>query len=157
MTVRMMGRLSCLIIALALTGCGGPKGNFATITGKITQGGAPLDGAKVRFHATVEVGGKRETYSAITDSSGKYVLLANGADPGIPPGLYKVTIVKQGFKVQNPDDPGMDAGQMEAQQSAIAGSSKVEKPKEYENEASTKLSVTLETGKNEGKDFDIPK
>lgn len=147
------------LVAILGSGCGGaPSGLFATISGKVTQGGVPVDGAKVTFHSTVETKGQREMYSAITDSTGKYLLATSGKDPGIPPGLYKVTITKHGFKDTKTAPPEMDAGQLEAQMSAAApGTVKNSLPKEYENVATTKLSVTLEVGKNEGKDFDLPK
>ena len=79
-----------------------------------------------------------------------------GKDPGIPPGMYKVTITKQGFKDTKPN-PEMDAGQMEAQLSASAGMAKNSLPKEYELPSSTKLSSTLNVGKNEKVNFDLPK
>ena len=102
-----------LTALIGLAGCGGGNsGSFATVSGVVTQGGSPVDGAKVIFHSTVEVGGKRESYSALTDSNGKYLLAAVGKDPGIPPGMYKVTIVKLAMKSQQNLPADFDAGQM---------------------------------------------
>lgn len=159
MIVRKVATAFGLLFAILSAGCSGQKdGNFATVSGLVKQGAVPVDGAKVTFHSTVETKGQREIYSAITDSSGKYLIAANGKDPGIPPGLYKVTITKQGFKDSKSTQPEMDAGQLEAQMSAATpGTLKNALPKEYENVASTKLSVTLEVGKNDNKDFDLPK
>lgn len=157
-TVQRLAIVFGLIGPFFSVGCGGDRsGEFATISGVVTQGGTPVDGAKLTFHATVETKGQRDAYSAITDSSGKYLLLTMGKDPGIPPGLYKVTITKQGFKDTKNTNPEMDAGQMEAQLSATAGMAKNSLPKEYELPASTKLSTTLNVGKNEKVNFDLPK
>src|SRR5438128_2656939 len=89
--------VSGLMGSVAIIGCSGPtnSGVFATVSGVVTNNGSPVDGAKVNFHSTVESGGKKaDTYTAMTDSSGKYLLAAIGKEPGIPPGMYKVTITK---------------------------------------------------------------
>jgi hypothetical protein len=96
------------------------------------------------------VSGKKEgPYSATTDSSGKYLLARAGQDPGIPPGLYKVTITKYDPKAINlPKD--FDQGQIDA-----SGMGRNMLPKSYESLTTTKLSVTLEAGKNENNNFDL--
>ena len=71
---------------------------------------------------------------------------AVGNDPGIPPGMYKVTIIKLNLKGAPAD---FDQGQLEA-----AGLAKNILPTAYETLADTKLSVTLEAGRNE-KNFDL--
>jgi len=104
----------------------------------------------VAFHSTVEVEGKRgASYAGLTDSSGKYLIAAVGKQPGIPPGMYKVTITKlEGTSKSLPKD--FDEGQIMA-----SGMSRNLLPKDYENVNTTKLSATLEAGKNEGKNFDL--
>src|SRR4051794_28767759 len=83
------------LVGLLAAGCSGGGGSFATVSGVVTQNGAPVDGAKVTLHSTVETEGKRTTsYAGLTDSSGKYLIAAVGKEPGIPPGMYKVTITK---------------------------------------------------------------
>jgi hypothetical protein len=63
--------------------------------------------------------------------------------------MYKVTDTKLEATGKNlPQD--FDAGQM-----AASGMAKNLVSQEYENEKTTKLSVTLEPGKNENKDFDV--
>jgi len=137
------------VLAVPLGCSHGDSGSYATVSGVVTNNGTPVDGAKVTFHSTVESGGQKGgSYSAATDSSGKYVLATAGKDPGIPPGLYKVTITKADFKGELPKD--IDQGQLEA-----SGMARNVLPKAYESLATTKLSVTLETGKNEGKNFDL--
>jgi hypothetical protein len=142
-----------LFAALAsVVGCSrAPSGTFATVSGTVTHNGAPVEAAQVVFHSTVEVGGKRGTsFGAQTDSSGKYLIATVGKDPGIPPGMYKVTITKLDAKssINLPKD--FDQGQMEA-----SGMARNLMPKDYEDPNRTKLSVTLEAGKNENKNFDL--
>ena len=148
-----LARGALLVALVALVGCSrGPKGsgNLSTVSGVVTQNGTPVDGAKLTFHTTVEAAGQRPTaYTATTDSSGKYVIAMFGKEPGIPPGLYKVTITKMDLRGANLP-PDFDQGQIEA-----AGLGKNTLAKEYENLATTKLSVTLEPGKNENKNFEI--
>jgi hypothetical protein len=157
--IRAAGFVAPVALA-ALVGCGSKGGSFATVSGVVTHNGAPVDGAKIIFHSTVEVEGKQgAAYGAMTDSSGKYVIASVGKDPGIPPGLYKVTIVKLEGKGVTPQE-GIDAGQLDAMASDTGGTTKSGGPinllpKEYAALGSSKLSVTLEAGKNEGKDFNL--
>jgi hypothetical protein len=143
---------------VTLVGCGSKGGSFATVSGVVTHNNNPVEGAKVIFHSTTEVDGKAgPVFAAQTDSSGKYVIATAGKDPGIPPGLYKVTIVKyEGGKAPNTVD-GMDAGQIDAQASdGLGAGGKGPRnllPSEYATPATTKLSATLEVGKNENVNF----
>jgi hypothetical protein len=138
----------------AAAGCSGGSGSYATVSGTVTHNGFPVDGAKVTFHSTVEVEGQqKEAYTALTDSSGKYLIAMVGKQPGIPPGLYKITITKLDTSSQNSSvvlPPDWDQGQIDA-----SGMGRNTLPKPYENVNSTKLSVTLEPGKNENKNFDL--
>ncbi len=145
---------------VALVGCSGGKGGFATVSGVVTHNGAPVEGAKVTFHSTAEVEGKKQpSYGALTDSSGKYVIAAVGKDPGIPPGLYKVTVTKLEGKGIDTTQEGIDAGQLEAMASDTGAGAKGGPvnllPKEYASPATTKLSATLEPGKNTDVNFDL--
>jgi hypothetical protein len=147
-----LGCAISFVALVALIGCSGGKGSgtFATVSGKVTQDGGPADGVKVTFHSTTEVEGKGAgSFSATTDSSGKYLIATVGKDPGIPPGLYRVTITKIDPRGV-PLGPEMDQAQLEA-----AGTAINMMPKEYENPRTTKLSATVQAGKNENVDFDI--
>lgn len=146
---RWLAPVAGFLALTALIGCSGGKSGLATVSGVVTQNGTPIDGAKVTFHSTVEAGGKRDSFAALTDSSGKYLIAAVGKEPGIPPGLYKVTVAKLGIKGSNlPED--YDAGQIEASGQGVNAL-----PKDYELLATTKLSTTLEAGKNENVNFDL--
>ena len=137
-------------LAALVAGCsGGAGGPYATVSGKVTHNGNPVEGAKVNFFSTVESSGQAGgSYSAMTDSSGKYVIAMIGEQPGIPPGMYKVTIVKLEIKGNLP--PDFDQGQLEA-----SGMAKNMLPKDYESVMTTKLSATLEPGKNENVNFEL--
>ncbi len=142
-----------------LVGCSKNNGAYATVSGAVTLNGTPVDGATVAFHSTVEVEGKKApSYAALTDSSGNYVIATNGKEPGIPPGLYKVTVTK--YEGKGGPQEGMDAGQLDAMASDLGTTGKAGgpinlMPKEYAAPGGTKLSVTLDVGKNENKNFDL--
>jgi len=154
---RCLTRALGLVALVVVVGCSKGNGQFATVSGTITHNGAPVDGARVEFHGTTESEGKRDVFSTTTDSSGKYMIAGVGKNPGIPPGLYKVVVTKTDMKGGNPNfgKDGFDAGQMEA--AGMAGQTGFINllPKEYATVGSTKLSVTVDAGKNENKDFDL--
>jgi hypothetical protein len=144
--VRTAG-FAALVTAL---GCSQSDANLATVSGVVTQNGGPVEGAKVSFHSTVEVEGKKgNSYSATTDSSGKYLIATVGKERGMPPGMYKVTITKLEGKGANLP-PDFDQGQIDA-----SGMGQNTMSMDYELPATTKLSVTLEPGKNTDKNFDL--
>jgi hypothetical protein len=145
--VRPLGLLILAGMVSAL-GCGGGSGSYATVSGVVTKDSVPVDGARVTFYSTVQAEGQNTgVASVLTDSSGKYLIAAVGKDPGLPPGMYKVTVTK--LDPKGVLQEGIDQGQLEA-----AGLSKNLLPMDYETLARTKLSVTLESGKNE-KNFDL--
>jgi len=151
-----------LVALVALSGCSKGSGSFATVSGVVTHNGTPVEGAKVTFHSTVEGGGsKAMAYSALTDSTGKYLIASVAKDPGLPPGMYKVTIVKyEGGKMNAAPPEGMDQGQIDAMISDGLGTAKGVGPVNllpavYATLATSKLSVTLETGPNKNVNFDL--
>ncbi|HEY7159267.1 MAG TPA: carboxypeptidase-like regulatory domain-containing protein [Gemmataceae bacterium] len=147
---RWLIRTAGFAALVTVLGCSQGDANLATVSGEVTQNGTPVEGAKITFHSTVEVEGKKgHSYSATTDSSGKYLLASVGKERGIPPGMYKVTITKLDMKSANLP-PDFDQGQLEA-----SGMGRNTMPKDYELVATTKLSVTLESGKNKDKNFDL--
>ena len=148
------------LVALAgLGGCSGKGGSFATVSGVITHNGNPVDGARVTFYSTLEVdGAKQMAYGALTDSNGKYVIATVGKDPGIPAGMYKVTVVKYEGKGYTPQE-GIDAGQLDAMASDQGGGGKGGPvnllPAAYATVTASKLTATLEPGKNKDVNFDL--
>jgi len=146
-----------------LVGCSKKDAGLATVSGVVTHNGTPVDGAQVVFASTIEVEGKKTpSFGALTDSAGKYVIATNGKEPGIPPGLYKVTVVKIDAKSGNPSAQPLDPGQLDAMAiGAETGGGGAKSgpvnllPKEYATVGSTKLSATLQEGKNENVNFDL--
>jgi len=148
---------AAFLALVALAGCS-KSGSHATVSGVVTHNGSPVEGAKVVFHSTAEVDGKAgQTYGALTDSSGKYVIARAGKEPGMAPGLYKVTVVK--FEGGKGFPEGLDQGQIDAMVSATGGTSTLAVvnllPKEYAALGTSKLSATLEPGPNKGVNFDL--
>ena len=149
---RTLSPLAAGLLAAAAVGCS-KGGSYATVSGVVTHNGTPVDGARVIFHPTTEVDGKVGTsFSSLTDSSGKYLIGATERSEGLPTGVYKVTVTKYDGKV--PVSEAMDAGQLDAQMSDTGGAGGKGGPvnllpKEYAQPGSTKLSATLDTGKNE--------
>jgi hypothetical protein len=121
------------------------------VSGTVTYKGSPVADAKVKFVGTTESKGGRDEFTTMTDSSGKYAISGVGKNPGIPPGLYKVVITKLTLKpgMKTPEE-GFDMTQLE-----MSGMGVNSLPKIYGDIGTTKLSVTLDTGKNEGKDFNL--
>ncbi len=74
--------------ACILTGCGGTP--LIPVSGKVTEGGSPLEGVAVTF---VPNSGDTEIAVGVTDASGAYQLKTKGED-GAMPGDYKVTLAK---------------------------------------------------------------
>jgi len=157
MSMRTWGTLLVFCGSLAvLVGCSGNgPGNFAHVSGTVTQGGAPVEKAKITFISTTEVGtsGAKEQFATETDSAGKYMLAGYGKVPGLPPGMYKVTITKLTMKAgaKLPAE-GFDTLQLE-----MSGLGVNNLPKDYSDPNVTKLSATLNSGKNENVNFDLKK
>jgi hypothetical protein len=94
-----MKRILFVLTGLAAGFCGllgcGPEGvsleGVVPVSGTVTQGGAPLEGAAVTFAPTD--GGR--TASGLTDENGEFVLTTLQPGDGAMPGSYKVAITKK--------------------------------------------------------------
>ncbi|MCA9021702.1 MAG: carboxypeptidase regulatory-like domain-containing protein, partial [Planctomycetaceae bacterium] len=97
----------CLILILALTGCGGggePIPELGQVTGVVTMDGAPLSNAKIIFEPQqASDKARRRASSATTQTDGSYTLEYNSDAAGATPGTHKVMILKM---PDNPDDAG---------------------------------------------------
>src|SRR5262249_40634110 len=111
---RLIRAAGLLVLAgvVGTLGCSkGRSGTFAQISGSVTKDGAPVDGAKVTFYSTVQAeGSKKGVASVLTDNSGRYLLATVGDDPGLAPGMYKVTITK--LDMVGVGQEGIDQGQL---------------------------------------------
>ena len=144
---------------LAVLGCSKEGSTtFSTVSGIATFNGSPMEGARIEFPSTTESEGKHQSYASVTDSSGKYMIAPAGKNPGIPPGMYKVVITKTNMKGGDPNagKEGFDAGQIEAAASAGGSPGIINYlPREYGSLATTKLSATIDVGKNPDVNFDL--
>ena len=80
--------LLMMVLALAVSGCGGAKGNnLPKVSGSVNVDGKPADGAVLLFYPE---GGRAATATGTADASGKFTIVTN-MEPGIALGRYKVT------------------------------------------------------------------
>ncbi len=93
--MRMAMLLGCML-SFCFVGCGGGDG-FAPpvpVSGKVSLGGKPVDGASVTFLS--KAGGR--SASGKTDKDGNFKLTSVKTDDGASPGEFAVTISKQEAK-----------------------------------------------------------
>ncbi len=89
------GNLCILGMAiLTLAGCGDGRPSLVPVSGTVTLNGAPLGEAQLGFEPDGIEGYSRPS-SAITDSSGKFIVGTYDKADGIPKGKYKVTVFKK--------------------------------------------------------------
>ena len=80
--------LALVMPALAVSGCGGAKGNnLPKVSGVVNVDGKPADGAVLLFYPE---GGRAAAATGTADASGKFTIVTN-MEPGIALGRYKVT------------------------------------------------------------------
>lgn len=111
------------LAGLALSsGCSQATSAGAEATGAVTLDGSPLPGVLVSFYPT---GGGSSAF-ATTDEAGKFTVETSGAESGLAPGEYLVTV-----------EAGDSDGE-ETSSSAI--------PEKYASEATSGLKVTVSEG-----------
>ncbi len=80
------------LVLICFSGCGSPaRERTYPVTGIVTQGGTPIEGAVVSFHPTT---GEGRSATGTTDAAGRYHLTSFARDDGAIPGRYGVTIAK---------------------------------------------------------------
>lgn len=82
-------RCSLLVALVALAGCG--SSGLTTVSGTVKLDGKPLDGASVTFQP-VKAG---PVGTATTAADGSFTVMT-GAQKGLAPGEYEVSVVKTG-------------------------------------------------------------
>ncbi|MCL2348514.1 MAG: carboxypeptidase-like regulatory domain-containing protein [Planctomycetaceae bacterium] len=82
-----------LLSLMTLAGCGTKSDGNVFVTGTVTQGGQPLEGARVIF---IPASGSGEGAGGKTDATGKFVLTTSTGKEGsgTKPGEYRVTVAK---------------------------------------------------------------
>ena len=148
-------------IALGL-GCPqqGAKGPATyAVTGTVTQGGQPVEGATVTFVPA----GSGKSASGITDASGKYTLSTSKAGDGAVPGEYGVKIVKYEGQPQQAAGSGSEGETDESGYPASYDGAAPEGedegapanllPEKYADPSTSDLKATVQEGDNT---FDFP-
>jgi hypothetical protein len=129
------------LVSLVLSGCGDELGRVEA-GGVVTYNGAPLEGATVTFVPTAKEGGVAG--DAITGPDGKFTVNSAGG-AGLPPGDYKVVIVKMqssGFQGATPEET-----QEKMMQMMMKGPTKAQRtsaiPEQYGEAEKTPLKATV--------------
>lgn len=139
-----MGRRCFLVASIMLAGlaCGQePRG---TVTGRVTQAGAPVSGATIYF----EDAAAGISVMAPLSQDGSFVVKTyQGA--GLPPGNYKVAVAPGG--ISNPEGPTPLALDV-AKSSPTA-----DIPSKYHKTATSGLTAQVQAGENPPFHFDLPK
>ena len=145
-----------LVSLVMLAGCGQPgDGNFF-VTGTVTQGGQPLEGARVVF---IPDGGAGEGASGMTDADGRFVLTTSTGNEGsgTKPGAYRVTVSKvevqwDGVTYRMPEGP------VDADTEPVRAETFLQLlPTQFGNFANTPFRATVtENRATNVFDFDIP-
>lgn len=135
-TALLLSMSVCLVL-----GCSGKA--MLPVEGTITLDGKPLDGAAISF---VPAEGGRPC-SGQTDAQGHFTLASYVAGDGVPPGEYKVTVVKLDARRQAEAAP-VEEGAADQQQvmGNIEQAVKFLTPLKYSSPATTDLKVDVTSG-----------
>ena len=137
----VLGAMSLAAGGLAAGGCSGQKGG-ANVTGSVTMGGQPQEGARVTF---IPMDSKSDVppQGGATQADGKFTFK-------MPPGKYKVTVAKWVDKSGNvpgeSEDPTQDFTQL-----LESGMLTQVVPAQYASPETTPLSAEIPAG---GKDLE---
>ena len=86
------------LICLILAGCGGAdRPKLVSVRGKVTLNGQPLEGALIAMQLDPPDPVYMRPAQAKSNAAGEFVPATYGDEEGIPPGKYKVAVVKQEF------------------------------------------------------------
>lgn len=94
-----------MILVVAAFGCGDGRPSMVKVTGTVTLNGKPLEGAAVAFQPIADPKASyRRPSNGATGADGKFTLTTYEKDDGLPPGKYKVAIVKRELVGQLPSN-----------------------------------------------------
>lgn len=154
MSKSSLGACVAVVVAASvfLAGCGGGGGSSSgtgpktvPVTGTVTKGGQPVEGATVKF---TTVDGKKGA-SGRTDAKGNYTLSTAKPGDGALPGQYQVTITKIEAPASEPTS-GNEGKPTRPNKSAPAEKNAL--PEKYAKAASSGLTATV---KESGNKFDF--
>ena len=98
--------LSCLALALLLTGCGkSDRLPVYSVTGSVTAKSKPAAGVQVSFYGTDDhlKTATAPFPQAVTESDGSFTLTSYEANDGAPAGNYVVTLVWPSNESEDPE------------------------------------------------------
>lgn len=152
MLKKSVALFSLALAAVVAVGCGGLKkpsdmGELGGCVVKVTQDGAPLEGADVIFHAQDEAN-KKYTPSGRTNEKGEAKIKTYGFE-GVPAGEYKVTVTKLVI------EEGELVVAEDGSESVEGGSEYQVVAEEYRNVDTTPLTVTITDPMKEVPTFDV--
>ncbi|MFV0445455.1 MAG: hypothetical protein ACK5Q5_17895 [Planctomycetaceae bacterium] len=105
------GRCSCLLLLVAVVGCGGgapdDAPDVAPVTGKISRKGAPLPNVSVTFQPLDAPEGMSNPSTGFTNDAGEYEMVLNRSTTGVVPGKHQVNLMAQDGL--DDDDPSKKA------------------------------------------------
>lgn len=96
----------CVIALSIVSGCGDGRPTLVKPVGKVTLDGQPLEGAMVALQPIPDpsLDGFARPANAVTDASGEFVPGTYGQADGLPPGKYRVGIMKREVVGKLPED-----------------------------------------------------
>lgn len=135
--------LLSIVLCLGTVFLGCSDKSMLPVEGTITLDGEPLEGAAISF---VPVEGGRPC-TGQTDAEGHFTLASYVAGDGVPPGEYKVTVIKLDARRQAEAAP-VEEGTEESEQvmGSIEQSAKFLTPMKYASPATTDLKIEVTDG-----------
>jgi hypothetical protein len=100
----------CTIVLFLIAGCGDGRPKRVNVVGKVTLDGKPLEGAMVALQPIPDASlkGFARPANATTNAAGEFVPGTYGEGDGLPPGKYRVAIIKREVVGKLPDNYNPD-------------------------------------------------
>lgn len=141
------------VVSALVLGCGGEGASKGPktypVTGTITQGGKPVEGATVMF---LMADGKKSA-SGLTDRDGRYSLSTAKPGDGALPGQYKVSVVK--YEVATASPATSDKEYVPPKEGETAPAAKSLLPSKYENPQTSGLTAEVKASGENKFDFTL--
>ena len=126
----------CLVPLVASLGCAPKRPKTTPVSGKVTFKQQPLKGAAVWFMPKA----KGRPAMGMTDENGQYRLKTFEPNDGAVPGEYAISVLP-------PPSKGAKSGAADKSAGAL--------PTKYKSSETSGLQTTVETGKQEGYNFNL--
>lgn len=113
-----------LIVAMLITGCGGPKApTLVPVTGKVQMNGQPLTAGSIIFHPDSTNGYQDDKPSSLLQLDGTFTMKTFPFGEGVPLGKYKVILAPELAKrIGKPQyaDPKQSPWQVEVPEAGLS-------------------------------------